>query len=501
NFTLDGETTPITVANFLSYISSGRWETTTTGVTAPTFFHRSAYNGTTPFVIQAGGFLDTPDSSGNANPTQVATFAPIQNEPFISNTRGTIAMAKLGGDPNSATSQWFVNMVDNSANLDNQNSGFTVFGHVAGSGMAVADAIAALPRQHFASPFDDLPVRNYSSGNVKPANLITTEITQISPMIYTATSSNDNVATATGSGFDLLVKGVSVGTATINVTATDLDGASVSQSFNVTVNAAPARLTNISSRALCSTGDNVLIGGFIVAGGSSKTVIMRALGPSLAQFNVQNTIADPGVSLHDTQSTLASNDNWASGANAELITDLGRKPDADSEAALFATVPSGATDTSYTAIMQNNAGTLGVGIMEIYDLDSGPGSVLRNLSSRGVVGTGDNIMIGGFIIGGDGTRRIVVRAVGPTLAQFGVPDSLPNPTLDLFDGNGNKMTSNDDWQTNPDAAEIQGYGKNPSDPREAAIIATLPAGSYTALLRGTGDKPTGNALLELFDVP
>ncbi|MFL6540360.1 MAG: peptidylprolyl isomerase, partial [Chthoniobacterales bacterium] len=414
NFTLDGETAPITVTNFLSYVNSGRYFMTDAhagGAEASVFFHRSVPG----FIIQSGGFIGTVDATAPADnpgqvlPTQVLTFPPIQNEPFISNVRGTIAMAKLSGDPNSATSQWFINLANNSANLDNQNGGFTAFGRVAGSGMAVADAIAALPIYPGGGNFNELPVHDYSGNKVpKVQNLVSIpQFRQISPLVYSATSSNDAVATATGSGFDLLVKGLSVGSATINVTATDLDGASVSQSFNVTVNAAPARLTNISSRALCSTGDNVLIGGFIVAGGSSKTVIMRALGPSLAQFNVQNTIADPGVSLHDTQSTLASNDNWASGANAELITDLGRKPGADSEAALFATVPSGATDTSYTAIMQNNAGTLGVGIMEIYDQDSGPGSVLRNLSSRGVVGTGDNIMIGGFIIGGDGTRRIV----------------------------------------------------------------------------------------------
>lgn len=508
SFTLDGETAPITVTNFLSYVNSGRYFTTDPaagGATASVFFHRSVPG----FVIQSGGFIGTvnanapADNPGQVLPTQVLTSNPIVNEPFISNVRGTIAMAKVGGDPNSATSQWFINLANNAANLDNQNGGFTAFGRVAGSGMAVADAIAALPIYPGGGNFNELPVHDYSGNKVpKVQNLVSIpDFRQISPLVYSATSSNNGVATAIGSGFNLLIKGNGIGTAQLTVTATDLDGVSVVQSFNVTVTAAPARLTNISSRALCSTGDNVLIGGFIVAGGSSKKVVMRALGPSLAQYGVQNTIANPGLRLNDTSSTLASNDNWASDTNAQLITDLGRKPDADSEAALFATVPSGTTDTSYTAIMQNNAGTLGVGIMEIYDYDSGPGSVLRNLSSRGVVGTGDNIMIGGFIIAGDGTRRIVVRAVGPSLEQYGVPDVLPNPTLDLFDGNGVKMTSNDDWQTNPNAAEIQGYGKNPTDPREAAIIATLPAGSYTALLRGTGDKPTGNALLELFDVP
>src|SRR4051794_9613987 len=331
NFTLEGETTPATVANFLNYITSGRWAMTTAGVAVPTFVHRSAFNGATPFVLQAGGFLNTADPNGDANPTQVATFPPVVNEPFISNTRGTIAMAKLGGDPNSATSQWFINMGDNSANLDSQNSGFTVFGHVAGSGMTVADAIAAQTRLHFNSPFEDLPVRNYTSGNVKQSNIVTTDITQISPLVYSATSSNDGVATATGGGAYLLVKGNGIGTATINVTATDLDGSSISQTLNVTVNAAPARLTNISSRALCATGDNVLIGGFIVAGGSAKNVVMRALGPSLAQFGVQNTIADPGASLHDTQSILSSNDNWASGPHAELITGLARNPEVASE--------------------------------------------------------------------------------------------------------------------------------------------------------------------------
>ncbi|MDQ6623039.1 MAG: peptidylprolyl isomerase, partial [Verrucomicrobiota bacterium] len=389
NFTLDGETAPITVANFLNYVNSGNYFKVDpkNGQLASTFFHRAVSG----FVIQAGGFLSTLDptaSNGVIQPTAVTTFPAIQNEPAISNTRGTIAMAKLSGDPNSATSQWFINLADNSANLDNQNGGFTVFGRVAGNGMTVADNIVALPKYAGPAPFDTLPVRNYTSGNpVRPENLVTIPgFTQISPLTFTASSDNTAIATVVTSGTNLLVNSAQqLGFAHITVTATDLDGATVSQSFTVTVNSAPARLTNISSRAKCGSGDDVLIGGFIVRGSGSKTIVMRTLGPSLAQYGITDTLPNPAVSLHDTSSTLAANDDWSNGGQQQLLTDLHRNPDDPSEAALVATVPAGSGDASYTAIMQNNSGGTGVGIIEIYDYDYTSGSTLHNISSRGLV--------------------------------------------------------------------------------------------------------------------
>jgi cyclophilin family peptidyl-prolyl cis-trans isomerase len=237
NFTLDGATAPITVANFLHYLDTGRYFITdpTNQQQASLFFHRSVAN----FVIQTGGFLGTvnPDGSGAVRATQVPTYPPIQNEPVISNKRGTIAMAKLGGDPNSATSQWFINLADNSANLDNQNGGFTVFGRVAGNGMTVADSIAALPTVNVGSPFDALPLRDYTSPNpIRVPNLVSIpQLARTSPLLFSASSNHTNIAGANVSGTNLALTGAQVGVAQVTSTATDLDGVAVSQHFNVVV--------------------------------------------------------------------------------------------------------------------------------------------------------------------------------------------------------------------------------------------------------------------------
>ena len=199
--TLNTQHAPATVANFLNYVNSDRYFITdlVNGARASSFFHRSVPG----FVIQGGGFLGTVNSAdpNTLQPTTVLTFPPVQNEPFISNIRGTIAMAKFGSDPNTATSQWFINLADNSANLDHQNGGFTVFGHVTGNGMSVADAIAALPRYAGGGAFNELPVRDYSSPNpVRVFNLVSIpEFRTSSPLAYTASSSNENVATVTTS--------------------------------------------------------------------------------------------------------------------------------------------------------------------------------------------------------------------------------------------------------------------------------------------------------------
>jgi cyclophilin family peptidyl-prolyl cis-trans isomerase len=501
NFTLDGETAPLTVANFLRYVDQGRYfvNDPPSGGQASLFFHRSVPG----FVIQSGGFLGTTtNSAGNVQATQVAAFPPVPNEPVISNRRGTIAMAKIGGDPNSATSQWFINLADNSQNLDTQNGGFTVFGRVAGGGMATADAIAALPTVNAGSPFDQVPVRNYTAPNpVRVQNLVSIPgLARISPLIYTATSSNEAVATARGSGSDLLVKAVGIGSAQITVTGTDLDGVPVSQSFTVNVVAAPPRLRNISARVNFNAGDDVLIGGFIVRGGSEKSLIVRAIGPSLTNFGITNPIANPTVSLRGATDEVASNDDWRNWPKSQLIADLELAPSNNVEAALITSVTSGSAGTNYTAVMRNLPQQSGIGIVEIFDQDSGGEANIKNLSARGTVGTGDNIMIGGFILQGDGTRRLIVRGVGPTLTQFGVPNALPNPTVRLVNQQGVTITENDNWQANPEAAEIQSRRLNPDHPDEAAVIATLPAGNFTALLSGVGPQPTGTALVEIYDV-
>ena len=289
DITLYDQQTPITVDNFLSYIDSGAYlpNDPNFGTPAPIFFHRSVPG----FVIQSGGYVSTQDpfSPPNMLPGPVITFSPIPNEARtdLHNVRGTISMAKLSTDPNSATSQWFINLADNSgppSNLDSTNGGFTVFGVVSAAGMTTADAIAALPVYNFSaiygSAFTNLPLRNYSSGYPRVTNLARVNgITR--PMIFSAMSDHPAIASASVISNDLFVQGKSVGSATITVTATDAAGATASQSFQVTVESTPVHLANISTRLQVGTGDDALIGGFIVLGNAPKRVMIRALGPSL----------------------------------------------------------------------------------------------------------------------------------------------------------------------------------------------------------------------------
>jgi len=493
------QSTPITVANFKSYVDSGRYFLTdpTTQEQASLFVHRSVPD----FVIQSGGFLSTVNPSDPAHvlPTQVTAFAAITNEPGISNTRGTIAMAKLPDDPNSATSQWYINLADN-LSLDTDNGGFTVFGRVLGDGMTVADAIADLPRFNFGTPFDTLPLRDYTSGLPTPANLVTIPaISYVSSLTFSAASNHPEIATAEVSGANLLVKGKQLGSATVTVTATDVDGAQISSSFEVTVITNPVHLANISTRAVVGTGDAALIGGFIVRGDLPKRVVIRALGPSLGDANLTGFLTDPFLEVHDgTGAIIASNDNWQEASNFQEVIDAEIAPTKPNESAILLTLPANTNGVIYTAIVRGQGGETGLGLVEIYDLDSGPGSSILNISTRSNVQLGDDVLIGGFIVFGEGSQQVLVRALGPSLADQNVANPLGDPTLTVYDVNGVQVDFNDDWQDNPEADEIMAIGIPPSDPKESAVVPTLVSGVYTAIVRGTGVTPTGNALVEIY---
>jgi len=494
--------TPATVANFKNYVDSGRYFITdpTTNQIAPLFWHRSAPG----FVIQSGGFLATVDPSNSTDvaPTQVQAFAAVPNEPGISNERGTIAMAKLGTDPNSATSQWYINLADNGgppSNLDTVDGGFTVFGRVLGDGMTVADAIAALPIFNFGTPFDSLPLRNYTSGLPTPSNLITIPgIDYISSLTFTASSDHPAIASVQFSDSDLLVSGKQIGSATITVTATDVDGAQVSQSFAVTVVANPVHLANISTRAVVGAGDDALIGGFIVRGDTPKRLILRAIGPSLGDAGLKNVLADPVLEVHDgTGALIASNDNWQDDPNSQAVAEAGIAPIDPNESAILLTLPASSDGLGYTALVRGADGGSGVGLVEVYDVDPSPGSSVLNISTRSDVQTGDDVLIGGFIVFGTGSQDVLVRAIGPSLAAAGVPDSLGDPTLTLYDAQGAQIDFNDDWQDNPAKDQIEATTIPPNDPKESAVLDTLAPGSYTAIVRGAADT-TGTGLVEVY---
>jgi hypothetical protein len=248
---------------------------------------------------------------------------------------------------------------------------------------------------------------------------------------------------------------------------------------------------------LVQTGDNVGIGGIIISGNkTTKRVIFRAIGPSLAQFGVPNPLADPVLELHGPSGfTTIINDNWRDTQEAEIIA-TGLAPTNHLESAIVATLAPG----PYTAIVKGNNNTTGVALVEVYDLDPSNGAKLANLSTRAFVNTGNNIVIGGFILGnGGGNDRIIVRGIGPSLTVFGVPNALADPTLELRDSNGALLIANNNWQDDPaQAAIITAAGLAPTNPLESGIAATLPPGPYTALLAGLNNG-IGVGLVEVYD--
>ena len=275
---------------------------------------------------------------------------------------------------------------------------------------------------------------------------------------------------------------------------------------------AVSRLSNISSRAFVQTGDNVMIGGFTVQGTALKRVIVRALGPELTQYGVPDVLANPTLELHDgTGALIASNNNWVTTIIGGIITSnqvheiqaSGYAPTSGLESAIIADLPAG----NYTAIVKGVNNLTGVALVEVYDLSPESDSILANISTRAFVQTGDNVMIGGFTVQGIASERVIVRALGPELTQYGVPDALANPTLELHDGTGALIASNNNWVTtiiggiitSNQVHEIQASGYAPGDPFESAIIADLPAGNYTAVVRGVNNM-TGVALVEVYNL-
>jgi len=242
-----------------------------------------------------------------------------------------------------------------------------------------------------------------------------------------------------------------------------------------------------------------MIGGFIVTGNTSKKVIVRAIGPSLAKSGLTNVLADPVLELRGPDGSLIlSNDNWRDNPDQALLIQASGIPPQDYlESAIVATLP----PAGYTAVVSGKSNGMGLGLVEVYDLDQSGDSRLANISTRAVVGTGDNVIIGGFILGGtNGTPRIIIRAIGPSLARFGIANSLADPTLELRDGNGMLIAFDDNWRDNPaQAAQIIAAGFQPQNDLEAVIAITSPPGAYTAIVTGKGGG-TGVALIEVYNL-
>lgn len=260
-----------------------------------------------------------------------------------------------------------------------------------------------------------------------------------------------------------------------------------------------AQLLNISTRGLVQTDNNVLIGGVIAIGGSSKNVIVRAIGPSLANAGVQGALGDPMLELHDSSGALvASNDDWKTDSSGKsqqsAIQATGIAPSNNAESALTATLNA---YQNYTVVVRGKNNTTGVALVEAYDLNPTAGSILGNISTRGYVDI-NNALIGGLIVGNQsGATNVLARGLGPSLTAAGVSNALTDPTLELRDVNGALLAGNDNWQ-DTNATAIQATGIPPSDPHEAAILAMLAPGNYTAVVQGKG--ASGIGLVEVYNL-
>lgn len=454
NFELFDDT-PLTKANFLEYVNGGRYNNT--------IVHRAPPD----FVVQAGGYLSKLPLE------HIATFAAVRNEFRRSNLRGTVAMAKIGGNPDSATSEWFVNLGNNAGNLDNQNGGFTVFARVIGNGMSVIETISRVPR-FTVDGMGDFPLRDVAAGqaNVQVSNFVTINSASVVPIYpaggarsviaFTAQSSNPGVATLAVVDSTLLLTPVSVGSTTITVRATDTNSVNAETSFTVTVTGGIAIVAPPQSQ--------------FVQLGSTATLSVTAQslqGALTYQWLKDGTpIAGATAASYTIPSVPAS----ASGFYAVRVTD-GINTETSSYAILTVNVPGG--------------------------------SRIINVSTRGGASSGE-ALTPGFVMRGNGTKNLLVRAVGPTLGIFGVTGTLSDPKMDLIpSGQTSILIANDDWGTPASqvaalttTATNVGAFALPAGSKDSAALAALPVtgiSAYTVSITPAGGVAGGVALAEIYD--
>jgi CSLREA domain-containing protein len=306
----------------------------------------------------------------------------------------------------------------------------------------------------------------------------------------TATATAAPTATATATA-------TSTPTATPTSTPTATATATPTATATATPTATPVHALNISTRLRVDTGDNVMIAGFIIKGNSSKAVVLRGMGPSLASFGITDLLLDPVLDLRNSDSSLIlRNDNWKEDQRGQIEGTL-FQPSDDRESVIVASL----TPANYTGVLTGKNNTTGVGLIEVYDNNQGVDSQLANISTRGFVQNGSNVMIGGFILGGgQPNARVALRGIGPSLSQFGLNNVLADPTLELHDANGATLVANDDWTDDPaSAALLTANGLGLSNAKESGIFTSLPAGQFTAILAGK-DGGVGIGLVEIYNV-
>jgi PKD repeat protein len=324
-------------------------------------------------------------------------------------------------------------------------------------------------------------------------------VTQVTPS-PTPSPTPTATATATPTGTPAATPTATpTATATATPTATATASATPTATPTATATATPAnvQLLNIAGRVFTQSGDKVGIGGFIVSGSSSKRIMARAIGPSLKVNGspLQGRLQDPVLELHDDKgSAVLVNDNWRSSQEAE-IQQSGLAPTDDKESAIIKRLDPG----TYTAIIRGADGSPGIGVIELYDLSTNDPAELGNLSVRADVETGDNVLFNGLILRGGTPKRILFRALGPSLTANGspLPGTLQDPTLEVYDANGTSLRANDNWKDAVNRSEIEGTGLAPTDDRESCVLLTLPSADYTSIIRGKNGT-TGIALGETY---
>ena len=345
-----------------------------------------------------------------------------------------------------------------------------------------------------------------ATATVVPTATATATVAPTATATATATATVAPTATATATA-TATVAPTATATATVAPTATATATATATSptatpaaTATASPSGTPAQALNISTRLRVDVGDKVMIGGFIIRGNASKPVVLRGLGPSLVGMNVPaaTVLNDPVIELHGSNGALiAMNDNWKDSPQRSQFEGGMFQPSDDRESVIVATLPPAA----YTVVLSGTGQTTGVGLVEIFDNDQALDSDLANISTRGFVMTGNEVMIGGFMLGGyNMATRIAVRALGPSLSSVGLSSVLADPTLELHNENGTVMISNDDWLSDPAAAaQLTADGLAPPDPRESAIFTSLPAGQFTAIVAGKNEA-TGIAIVEVYNL-
>lgn len=404
-------------------------------------------------------------ATGTGNFANIAYGVAFQNTSskplLVSNITYTGELWRTNTTPGGLPEQWFVFYKTSSSPITDVEPGTNADAPNTGT-------FTAIPALNWSSP-TNLPENSPLDGNAA-ANRSTM-------------TTNPNVTINPGDYF--MVRWVDT-----NRAGTDgyqgIDNVSIT--FNVSTG---TNLANLSTRLQVGTGNNALIGGFIVTGSQPKKVIVRAIGPSLA---LPGKLDDPTLELYGPSGLLQTNDNWVESPNRQAIIDSGVAPTNDKESAIIATLP--ANGSAYTAIVRGVNNTTGIGVVEAYDLDRTLDSKLANISTRGLVQTGNNVLIAGTIVTGAAAQRVIIRAIGPSLT---VPGKLADPTLELHDANGGLLQANDNWQDSPDKQAIIDTTIPPTDPAESAIIAALAANgaSYTAIVKGANNA-TGIGVVEVY---